>query len=142
MIKTKFPISRMRRLRKTPLIRSLVKETQLSINDLIYPIFVKEGINKPEPINAMPGQYRLSLDDLIKECEQIISLGIPAIILFSIPLTKDSEGSSASDPNGIVQLAVKLIKQKFGDKLLVITDLCLCQFTDHGHCGIIQDNQI
>ena len=142
MIKTKFPISRMRRLRKTPLIRSLVKETQLSINDLIYPIFVKEGTNKPEPINAMPGQYRLSLDDLIKECEQIISLGIPAIILFSIPLTKDSEGSSASDPNGIVQLAVKLIKQKFGDKLLVITDLCLCQFTDHGHCGIIQDNQI
>lgn len=142
MIKPKFPISRMRRLRYTHLIRSLVQETQLSINDLIYPIFVKEGINEPEPIAAMPGQFRLSLDDLIKECEQVISLGIPAIILFGIPLEKDSNGSLASDPDGIVQLAVKLIKQQFGDQLLVITDLCLCQYTDHGHCGIIQDNQI
>ena len=142
MIKPKFPISRMRRLRYTHLIRSLVQETQLSINDLIYPIFVKEGINEPEPIAAMPGQFRLSLDDLIKECEQVISLGIPAIILFGIPLEKDSNGSLVSDPDGIVQLAVKLIKQQFGDQLLVITDLCLCQYTDHGHCGIIQDNQI
>jgi porphobilinogen synthase len=119
-----------------------VKETQLSTNDLIYPIFVKEGIKEIEQISAMPGQFRLSLDDLIKECEQIISLGIPAIILFGIPLEKDSEGSSASDPKGIVQSAVKQIKQQFGDRLFVITDLCLCQYTDHGHCGIIHDHQI
>ena len=137
-----FPQLRMRRLRINRLIRDLIREIELSSKDLIYPIFVKEGITTPEPINAMPGQFRFPLDQLINEVEKIISLGIPAIIIFGIPVKKDSIGSSASDPEGIVQLAVKTIKDQFKNDLIVMTDLCLCQFTDHGHCGIIRDNKI
>jgi len=137
-----FPQLRMRRLRINRLIRDLVREIELSPKDLIYPIFVKEGITTPEPINAMPGQFRFPLDQLINEVEKIISLGIPAIIIFGIPVKKDSIGSSASDPEGIVQLAVKTLKNQFKNDLIVMTDLCLCQFTDHGHCGIIRDNKI
>ena len=137
-----FPQLRMRRLRINRLIRDLIREIELSSKDLIYPIFVKEGITTPEPINAMPGQFRFPLDQLINEVEKIISLGIPAIIIFGIPVKKDSIGSSASDPEGIVQLAVKTIKNQFKNDLIVMTDLCLCQFTNHGHCGIIRDNKI
>ncbi|HDZ17189.1 hypothetical protein LCGC14_0532720 [marine sediment metagenome] len=137
-----FPHLRMRRLRENPKIRDLVRETHLTSNDFIYPIFVKEDINDPEPINAMPGQFRLPVNSLIEEAEKIISLNIPAIIIFGIPSKKDDVGSLASNNDGIAQNAVRTLKQHFKDELLVITDLCLCQYTSHGHCGIVKDNEI
>ncbi|MFW9875714.1 MAG: porphobilinogen synthase [Candidatus Thorarchaeota archaeon] len=132
----------MRRLRITKHVRDLMREIRLSSKDLIYPIFVKEGLTAPEPINTMPGQFRIPLNQIINEVEQLISLRIPAVIIFGIPIKKDSIGTSASDPEGIVQLAVKTIKNHFKNDLIVITDLCLCQFTDHGHCGIVKDNKV
>ncbi len=137
-----FPKVRMRRLRRTSKIREVVKETVLTKNDLIYPIFVKEGIKNSELIDAMPGQLRFSLSNVVKEAEEIASLGIPAIILFGIPENKDDEASSAYDRDGIVQQAVRSIKEWLGSNLLVMTDVCLCQYTSHGHCGIIQGNEI
>jgi len=137
-----FPKVRMRRLRRTSKIREVVKETVLTKNDLIYPIFVKEGIKNSEPIDAMPGQFRFSLSNVVKEAEEIASLGIPAIILFGIPENKDDEASSAYDRDSIVQQAVRSIKERLGSSLVVMTDVCLCQYTSHGHCGIVQGNEI
>lgn len=137
-----FPQIRTRRLRKTLKIRELVRETVLTPNDLIYPIFVKEGINTPEPIDSMPGQFRLPINEAVKEAENIASLGIPAIILFGIPAKKDNIASSAYDPDGIIQRTVRSIKDHLQDKLVLMTDICLCQYTDHGHCGIVKGNQI
>lgn len=131
-----FPDLRLRRLRRTEKIRSMVRETSLSVNDFIYPLFVIYGKNKKEEIKSMPGIYRYSVDRILEEVDEVVKLGIPAVILFGIPEKKDPEGSSAIDENGEVQQAVKKIKKAYPD-LVVITDVCLCEYTSHGHCGIL-----
>jgi len=137
-----FPQVRMRRLRRTPRIRELVRQTILTPKNLVYPIFVREGITRPEPIEAMPGQSRIPLQQVLKEGREVSSLGVPAVILFGIPLKKDERGSSAYDENGVVQRAVRALKKGLGDELAVITDICLCQYTSHGHCGVVGGDRI
>jgi porphobilinogen synthase len=132
----------MRRLRKTPRIRDLVRETVLSKNDLVYPIFIDERIDQRESILAMPGQYRLPVKEIRDEALELVSLGIPGVILFGIPATKDGAASEAYNPEGVIQRAVGEIKDEVGDELIVITDVCLCEYTDHGHCGIVEDEKI
>lgn len=136
-----FPIQRLRRLRQHESLRRMVRETALSPADFIYPLFVVEGRDRREEIASMPGQYRLSIDLLIKEAGEVKALGIPAIILFGIPATKDDRGSSGFDPNGIVQRAIKAVKEHVPD-LLVITDVCIDEYTSHGHCGIVKHGKI
>jgi len=136
-----FPTHRMRRLRATPGLRNLVRETTLSVDDLVLPLFVRPGREVRKPIAAMPGCFQLSVDQLMAECREVASLGIPAVILFGIPETKDAQGSSAFDPEGVVQTAVRAIKSAVAD-LVVITDVCLCEYTDHGHCGVIRDGEV
>ncbi|GMK47204.1 delta-aminolevulinic acid dehydratase [Paenibacillus glycanilyticus] len=131
-----FPIVRHRRLRQSAAMRNIVRETVLTANDFIYPIYVKYGTSIKEEISSMPGVYRFSLDLLEAEIREIASLGIQAIMLFGLPDHKDAEGTSAYDPNGIVQEATRLIK-KWAPELIVMADTCLCQFTDHGHCGMV-----
>jgi porphobilinogen synthase len=133
-----FPKTRMRRLRATHQLRGLVRETQLSASDFVYPLFVAEGIEGREPIWTMPGIDRLSIAEAVSEAGSAAALGIPAVILFGIPATKDAEGSGAYDDDGIVQLATRAIKQAHPE-LIVITDLCLCEYTDHGHCGVLRE---
>src|SRR5690606_23801125 len=132
-----YPITRHRRLRQTAALRHMVKEHQLTKHDLIYPLFVTHGENVKEQIPSMPGVYHISLDLLKAEIEEVVSLGIPAVLLFGVPNYKDAVGSSAYDDNEIVQQATRSIK-KWAPELLVIADTCLCQFTDHGHCGIVK----
>jgi porphobilinogen synthase len=132
-----FPHTRMRRLRATHQLRGLVRETQLQASDFIYPLFVAEGIEGREPIWTMPGIDRLSISEAVSEAGAAAALGIPAVILFGIPVHKDPEGSGAYDDEGIVQLATRAIKQAHPD-LIVVTDLCLCEYTDHGHCGVLR----
>jgi porphobilinogen synthase len=132
-----FPQVRMRRLRRSQQMRKLMKETRLSPEDFVYPIFVEEGIRSPKPINAMPNQFQIPLNNVVAEANLVVSLGIPAVLLFGIPRSKDEEGSSAFQSNGIVQQAVKELKKEFGNELVVITDVCLCEYTSHGHCGIV-----
>jgi porphobilinogen synthase len=134
-------IRRPRRIRRNATIRRMVRETALSVNDLVYPLFVKHGRGEREPIASMVGHYRFSADELVKEAQEVRSLGIPAIILFGIPQRKDEMGSEAYSRDGVVQRAVASVKERIPE-LLVITDVCLCQYTDHGHCGIIKDNQV
>ncbi len=136
-----FPASRMRRLRQ-PKIRDMVRETELTNNDLIYPLFVSEVDTKPVEIESMPGQFRYPLSRIADEAKAVTELGIPAIILFGIPSHKDEVGSSAYDPNGVIQKAVTAIKDELGDELLVITDVCLCEYMTHGHCGIVENGKI
>ena len=136
-----FPIQRLRRLRGHELLRRMVRETSLSPADFIYPLFVVEGKDRREEIASMPGQFRLSIDLLVKEAGEIKALGIPAIILFGIPNQKDERGSSGFDPNGIVQRAVKAVKDQVPG-LLVVTDVCIDEYTSHGHCGIVRDGRI
>ncbi len=136
-----FPIQRLRRLRQHESLRRMVRETALSPGDFIYPLFVVEGRDRREEISSMPGQYRLSIDLLIKEAGDIHGLGIPAIILFGIPAQKDERGSSGYDPNGIVQRAIKAVKDHVPG-LMVITDVCIDEYTSHGHCGIVKDGKI
>jgi porphobilinogen synthase len=136
-----FPIQRLRRLRQHESLRRMVRETALSPADFIYPIFVVEGRDRREEIASMPGQHRLSIDLLIKEAGEVKALGIPAIILFGIPANKDEHGSAGLDPNGIVQRAIKAVKEHVPD-LLVITDVCIDEYTSHGHCGIVKDGKI
>lgn len=137
-----FPSLRLRRLRKSTKLRDIVRETHLNVNDLISPLFVKEGIDKPEPIDSMPGQFRLPLKKVIDEVERVVSLGIPAIILFGIPENKDDTASSASNSDGIIQNTIRTIKDEFKNDLVIIADLCLCQYTSHGHCGIVSNGKI
>ncbi len=132
---------RPRRLRKTSTIRRMVKETIIRADDLIYPVFVKHGKGEREPISSMVGHHRLSVDELVKEAAEVSSLGIPAVILFGLPKKKDELGSEAYARDGIVQQAVAAIKER-GPELAVLTDVCLCEYTDHGHCGIIKDGQV
>ena len=131
-----FPSVRLRRLRSNPRLRDLVRETELNPRDFILPLFVKHGQNQRVPIRSMPGQDQMTVDQLPSEVDSIAKLGIPAVILFGIPEHKDAVGSDAYDPDGIIQQAVRAIKATRPD-LLVITDVCFCEFTDHGHCGII-----
>ncbi|MDQ3630109.1 MAG: porphobilinogen synthase [Actinomycetota bacterium] len=130
-----FPATRMRRLRSTPVLRDLVRETRLSPADLVMPFFVHTEPGRT-PIAAMPGCDRLSLDELVREAGEIQALGIPAVLLFGIPAEKDGEGSGAWDDEGVVQRAIRALKAAYPD-LLVISDLCLCEYTDHGHCGLL-----
>ncbi|MBO2943950.1 porphobilinogen synthase [Paenibacillus sp. F411] len=131
-----FPIVRHRRLRRTAAIRSMVRENVLHVEDLIQPIFVAHGSGIKNEISSMPGVYHFSLDTLKPEVDEIAALGIPAVLLFGIPESKDEVGSSGFDEQGIVQEATRLIKSWYPD-LMVITDTCLCEFTDHGHCGMV-----
>ena len=136
-----YPSYRMRRLRRTPAIRNMLRETTLKIDDLIYPYFVIAGENIKNPISSMPGCFQLSIGNLIGEVREAVDLGIPAILLFGIPSHKDSAATGAYDPEGVVQMAVRAIKDEFPD-LVVITDVCLCEYMDHGHCGVTQDGEI
>ncbi|NOS79088.1 MAG: porphobilinogen synthase [Nitrospira sp.] len=136
-----FPIQRLRRLRQQDSFRRMVRETVLSPADFIYPLFVVEGQGRREEIGSMPGQFRLSVDLLVKEAAEVKLLGIPAIILFGIPAKKDDRGSSGYDPNGIVQRAIKAVKDQVPG-LAVITDVCIDEYTDHGHCGIVKNGKI
>ncbi|HEX7627634.1 MAG TPA: porphobilinogen synthase [Candidatus Methanoperedens sp.] len=133
-----FPTTRMRRLRSSK-FRPMVRETTLDVKDLICPIFVDETISKPREINAMPGIFRQSLKTVADEAASISKLGIPAIIIFGIPAEKDETGTHAYGDDDVVQKAVRAIKKKVGDDLIVITDLCLCEYTSHGHCGMISE---
>ena len=136
-----FPIYRPRRLRANENLRRLVQETHLSVDDLIYPMFVVHGENTAIEISSMPGCYQYSVDKLVDAAKELASLGIPATILFGIPESKDSHGSEAYAEDGIVQQAIRAIKDAVPD-LLVITDVCLCEYTDHGHCGIIENGEV
>ncbi len=134
-------IIRPRRLRRTKTLREMVRETWLSPKDFIYPLFVKPGKNVKEPIASLPGQYHFSVDTLCHEVKEAWDLGIPSVILFGLPDKKDPTGSRSWADDGIVQVAVKAIKDKVPD-ILIITDVCLCEYTDHGHCGLIKDGEV
>jgi porphobilinogen synthase len=136
-----FPEYRPRRLRRTENIRSLVRETHLTIDDLIYPLFICEGKNIKQEIKSMPEVYRFSIDKALEEIKEATQLGIKAVLLFGIPDKKDEVGTSAYIENGIIQKAVRAIKDKFPE-LIVITDVCLCEYTSHGHCGIIKNGEV
>jgi len=136
-----YPSYRMRRLRRTPAIRDLVRETTLRLDDLVYPFFVIAGEDVKNPIGSMPGVYQLSIGKLLPEVREVVKLGIKAVLLFGIPAHKDSAATGAYDPEGIVQLAIRAIKDEFPD-LVVITDVCLCEYTDHGHCGVVQEGEV
>ena len=136
-----FPVYRPRRLRESPLLRSMVRETSLRIDDFVYPLFAVHGRGVREPISSMPGQYRLSIDELLKECKDAASMGIPAVLLFGLPRDKDPRGTEAYAEDGIIQQAVRAVKDTIPD-LLVITDVCLCEYTSHGHCGVVEDGRI
>ncbi len=136
-----YPVKRMRRLRYNSLVRDMVRETELSKNDFIYPLFVVPGEKVNKPVKSMPGISQLSVDNAVKECKEVEKLGIPAVILFGIPSHKDEKGSEAYDPNGIIQKAVRAIKSEVKN-LLVITDVCMCEYTSHGHCGLLNGEEI
>ena len=132
---------RTRRLRKSEAIRRLVRETILSINDFVYPLFIEEGTNIETEIASMPGIKRFSLDTIVKELDEVVALKIPAVLLFGIPSAKDDEGTETWNENGIIQKAIRFIKQNYPE-LYVITDVCFCEYTSHGHCGIIHENDV
>lgn len=131
-----FPVSRPRRLRRNAALRNLVRETTLTPHDLIYPLFIKEGDDLRLPIASMPGQFQFSVDNIAAEAKAVAKLGIPAVILFGIPAEKDAHGSQNFNPDGVIAQAIKTIKDAVPD-LLVISDMCFCEYTDHGHCGVI-----
>jgi porphobilinogen synthase len=132
-----FPQRRLRRLRRTPALRRLVAETRLSVDDLVAPLFVREGIADPQPIASLPGVVQHTRESLRKEVAALRDLGVPAVILFGIPAVKDSTGSGAYDPQGIVQLALRDLRDEVGDDMVLMADLCIDEYTDHGHCGVV-----
>ena len=136
-----FPVTRMRRLRRTETLRGMVRENRLAREDLILPLFVVEGSGIREAIASMPGVYRHSVDQVVLEAKRVADLGVPAVILFGIPGEKDARGSGADDPNGIVQRASRAIADSL-PSLCVITDVCLCEYTDHGHCGLLDGEEV
>ena len=136
-----FSIKRHRRLRYNPLVRDMVRETVLTKNDLIYPLFVVPGEKIKNPVKSMPGVFQMSIDTLVEECKEVASLGIPAVILFGIPSAKDEVGSDAYNDNGIIQQSIRAIKKEVKN-LVVITDVCLCEYTSHGHCGVLSGEEI
>ncbi|MCS5709760.1 porphobilinogen synthase [Candidatus Berkiella cookevillensis] len=133
-----FPNVRLRRLRQSPIIRNLVRETELNINDFVLPLFVKQGVNRRDPISSMPGHFQLSPDNLSAEIRELESLGISSVILFGIPGGKDAHASDSYSDNGIIQQATRIIKD-VSPNMLVISDICCCEYTDHGHCGVIEE---
>jgi len=137
-----FPALRMRRLRRTPLIRELVREVRLDRSDLIQPIFVDEGLKTDAPITSMPGQRRQSPATVLREVGKLVDKGVKSVILFGIPTVKDEIGSAAYDTNGVVQKTSRDLKDQFGDELVVFTDVCMCQYTSHGHCGLVNSGVI
>jgi porphobilinogen synthase len=136
-----FPITRLRRMRMTPAIRMMVRETELSPSDFIYPLFVYPGSKVKREIGSMPGVFQMSVDTIVRECADVYSLGIPAVILFGIPDHKDEVGSTAYDDNGIIQQALRAIKREVPE-MFIVTDVCLCEYTSHGHCGVVRGNEI
>ncbi|HWD55411.1 MAG TPA: porphobilinogen synthase [Acidimicrobiales bacterium] len=132
-----FPVRRLRRLRRTPALRRLVAEARLGVDDLVAPLFVREGIDAPSPILSMPGQVQHSVDSLVVEAKRLVSLGLPGLILFGVPARKDPQGTGAWDPQGVVQVALRAVRDAVGDELVVMADLCLDEYTDHGHCGVL-----
>jgi len=136
-----FPAVRLRRLRQTAALRALVRETELSVSHLVQPYFVRAGRNIRKPIGSMPGQFQLSVDQLIRAATEAARCGVPAVILFGIPERKDAQASGAFAPNGIVPTAVRALKKALPE-LLVITDVCLCEYTSHGHCGLVRQGKV
>jgi porphobilinogen synthase len=132
-----FPAHRMRRLRRTPALRRLVAQTRLSVDDLVAPLFVREGIAEPLAIASMPGQFQHSPTSLVAEAKRLNALGIPGLVLFGVPERKDARGSGAWDPQGVVQIALGELRAALGDDMVLIADLCLDEYTDHGHCGVL-----
>ena len=134
-----FPKVRLRRLRRTPAIRDLLQETRLSVKDLVCPVFIQEGIDEPKEIELMPGIFRVPLKNLARDVQELYDLGLKTFLIFGIPKIKNDKATSAYSKEGIVQQSVKSLKQNFGEKIVTITDVCLCQYTSHGHCGIIKN---
>jgi porphobilinogen synthase len=132
-----YPATRMRRLRRTAPLRDLVAEVTLSPDDLVAPLFVREGIDEPHPIVSLPGVVQHTVESLVKEARRLHELGVPALVLFGVPAAKDAEGSGAWDPAGIVQIALARLRDELGDGMALIADLCVDEYTDHGHCGIL-----
>ncbi len=137
----KFPEYRARRTRRTPILRNMVRETRLAVDDFIYPLFCVEGNDVCNPISSMPGVSQMSIDRLAVEAREVWQLGIPAVILFGIPERKDAEGSEGTNADGIIPRAIRAIKQAVPE-LIVITDVCLCEYTDHGHCGVVRGEEV
>jgi porphobilinogen synthase len=137
-----FPTERLRRLRARPALRRLARETQIAPQDLIYPLFVRDAIDQPQPIEAMPGQLQHTLESLTREVETAIRVGLRSFVLFGIPSRKDAEGSEAWAEDGIVQRALRQLREAFGADALLIADLCLCEYTDHGHCGVLEGEEV
>ena len=137
-----FPERRMRRMRRTEAMRRMVRETRLSVDDLVFPMFVCPGTGVRKAIGAMPGNFQLSVDEAVKDCGEVVNLGIPAVLLFGLPEKKDALGTEAYSDKAPVQRAVRALKKTYGDSLVVITDVCLCEYTDHGHCGVVEDGQV
>jgi porphobilinogen synthase len=127
----------MRRLRRTPALRRLVSETRLSVDDLVAPLFVREGIDEPVPIASLPGHFQHTVGSALAETKRLAGLGVPAVVLFGVPARKDAVGSGAWDPDGIVQRTLAALRDAFGDELVLAADLCLDEYTDHGHCGVL-----
>ncbi len=134
-----FPKVRLRRLRRTPAIRDLLQETRLSVKDLVCPVFIQEGIDEPKEIELMPGIFRVPLKNLDRDIQELYDLGLRTFLIFGIPKIKNDKATSAYSKDGIIQQSVKSLKQNFGEKIVTITDVCLCQYTSHGHCGIIKN---
>jgi len=134
---TSFPTRRLRRLRRTPALRRLVAETRVGVDDLVAPLFVREGIDAPVPISSLPGVVQHTRESLRKEVRALSDLGVPAVILFGVPVAKDPTGSGAWDPDGIVQMALADLREEVGDRTVLMADLCLDEYTDHGHCGVL-----
>jgi porphobilinogen synthase len=132
-----FPVRRLRRLRRTPALRRLVAEARLGPDDLVAPLFVREGTAEPVRIASMPGEVQHSLDSVVVEAKRLVSLGVPGLILFGVPARKDARGSGAWDPQGVVQVALRAVRDAVGDELVLMADLCLDEYTDHGHCGLL-----
>jgi len=132
-----FPERRMRRMRRTPALRRLVAETRLSVDDLVLPAFVRQGIAEPQPIGSLPGVVQHTRESLRREARRLVDLGVPGLILFGVPEQKDAEGSQAADPDGIVQQALRDVRDEVGDALVLMADLCLDEYTDSGHCGVL-----
>jgi porphobilinogen synthase len=134
---TPVPADRPRRLRRTPALRRLVAETRLGVDDLVAPLFVREGIEEPVPVSSLAGVVQHTRASLVKEVTRLAGLGVPGVIIFGVPASKDAQGSGAWDPDGIAQLALRDVRDEVGDSLVVMADLCLDEYTDHGHCGVI-----
>jgi len=137
----RFPLVRMRRLRRSETLRGMVRETELKVHDFIAPMFVCGGGGVSEEIASMPGVFRYSVDKLVEKAKELAGLGIPAVILFGIPEAKDARGSEAYDPNGIIPRAIRALKDELPE-MVVIADVCLCEYTDHGHCGLVEGDRI